>query len=560
MSADPVTETPAAPEPAPPSSGPRGASRVAAGILASRVAGFLRDRALAYFFGVGPHADVFRTALRGPNVLQNLLGEGSLSASFIPVYSRLLAQGRREEAGRFAGAVFGLLVAVAGAVALLGVLAARPIVMVLTPGFIADAHTGAAVDRLPLAVGAVRWIFPMTGILVLSAWALGVLNSHRRFFLAYFAPVLWNAAIVAGLWWAGARHASRDGLLQAACVGALVGGVLQFGIQVPLVLRLMRGFRVSWSLDVEGVRPALRALGPALAGRGALQIATYLDQWLGSFLALGAVAAIGFASSLYLLPAALFGTAVAVAELPELSAATADAARSEAMRERLRASLLAVAFLTIATTAAYLFFGFVVVGALYRTGSFGRADNWLIYLVLAGFTIGLIPGGFSRLLQNVFYAFGDTRTPARIATMRVTLSALLGVPAMLLLDRVALSRWLGDGTSLRLGAVGLALATGLAAWSELWQLERRLGERLPGFHLPVREFLPMTLAALGAAVPAGFAWWLLLKVHPIVQAAVVLGLFGLGYLACGLALSVPQAGAWARRVRTLARRGRRIPS
>jgi putative peptidoglycan lipid II flippase len=167
---------------------PRAASRVALGIGCSRALGFLREAVLAYFFGAGPHADVFRTALRGPNLLQNLLGEQTLSASFIPVYSRLLASGRPEVAGRFAGAIFGILLAVAAGVSLVGIWLAEPIVSLLAPGYLADAARVAAgelsIDRFPLAVRAVRIIFPMTGILVLSAWALGVLNSHRRFFIS----------------------------------------------------------------------------------------------------------------------------------------------------------------------------------------------------------------------------------------------------------------------------------------------------------------------------------------------------------------------------------------
>src|SRR5204863_6551816 len=142
--------------------------------------------------------------------------------------------------------------------------------------------------------------------------------------------------IVAAVYWAVRGGGSRDTVLQAACIGALVGGVLQFLVQLPLVMRLVRGFELSFSLGVPGVRAALAALGPAMAGRGALQVAAYLDQWLASFLALGAVAALGFALSLYALPAALFGTAVAVAELPELSSATAGPEQAETLERRLR--------------------------------------------------------------------------------------------------------------------------------------------------------------------------------------------------------------------------------
>ena len=284
---------------------PAAASRVALGIALSRSLGFLREMVLAYFFGAGPHADVFRTALRGPNLLQNLLGEQTLSASFIPVYSKLLARGKQEEAGRFAGAVFGLLLALAGGLSLLGVVLAEPIVSLLAPGYLGDAARVAAgdlsVDRYSLAVRAVRIIFPMTAILVLSAWSLGILNSHRRFFISYMAPALWTAAIIGTLlvaagnltdftWGAagsGIDSAGQSKLVIAACIGALIGGVLQFAIQLPWVVRLLKGFKLSFSTRVKGVGEAIQAFAPLLAGRGAVQISGYLDFFLASFLAAG---------------------------------------------------------------------------------------------------------------------------------------------------------------------------------------------------------------------------------------------------------------------------------
>src|SRR5690606_17732053 len=147
-----------------------------------------RERAIAHYFGATLYADVLRAALRLPNFLQNLLGEGTLSASFIPVYSELLEEGREEEAGRVAGAVFALLFALAGALTLIGTVFAPVLVDIFLWGFEGQ--------RRELTIAATRILFPMTGILVLSAWALGILNSHRRFFVSYIAPVLWNAAII----------------------------------------------------------------------------------------------------------------------------------------------------------------------------------------------------------------------------------------------------------------------------------------------------------------------------------------------------------------------------
>jgi putative peptidoglycan lipid II flippase len=530
-----------------------GALRVAAGILCSRVAGFLRDRAVAYYFGVGPHADVFRTALRGPNILQNLLGEGTISASFIPIYSRLLAEHREEEAGRFAGAIFGLLLASAGALALAGVLLARPIVAVLAPGFLGDAASG-GLDRYELAVTAVRIVFPMTGVLVLSAWALGVLNSHRRFFLAYVAPVLWNAAIIAGLVvgasvLAGAADL-RSGLVVSACLGALAGGVLQFAVQLPLVFRLMRGFRMSLSTRVAGVTDAIRRMTPVVAARGAVQLSAYLDLLLASLLAAGAVGALGWAQTLYILPVSLFGLSVAAAELPELARhGTSDAAG--AITERVDQAVREMAFVTVPTCIGYLAFGYLLVGALYRTGRFTVADNWLVYLVLAAYTVGLLASTTSRLLQSAFYALGDTRTPSRVAVVRVLLAAGLGAVLMLRLDRVEVGDLLAapGAAALHLGAVGLALAAGVASWLELALLWRRLSYELPGLGQPVRPVARLALLAAAAALPAAGLWALLPPLHPILVATAVVGPFAILYLAAAWLVGVPEARAWAARLR-----------
>ncbi len=562
----PPTPTPILAEPDQPSvtarAGGGGAVAVALGILASRLLGLVRDQVTARFFGVGPHADVFRMALRAPNVLQNLLGEGTLSAAFIPIYSRMLEEGRREDAGRFAGAVFGLLLATASALSLLGVLLARPLVALLAAGFLND--TG-PVDRYELTVATVRIIFPMTGILVLSAWALGVLNSHRRFLLPYLAPTLWNAAIIAALLWTGGLGspetfslAMLERLLFAACWGALLGGLLQFLVQLPLVAREMRGFRLSWSTRVPGVRQALAAFGPVVAGRGVVQLASYVDNFLAALLAQGAVSALGYGQTLYMLPISLFGMSVAAAELPEMARLRreGDASASTALLSRVHRSLRQSAFLNVPTCVGFLLFGFLIVGAIYRTfaGRFGVEDNWLVYMILGGYSIGLIAATSSRLLQNTFYALGDTRAPARIATLRVALAAALGFGLMLWLDQIPVARVAGltEGGVLRLGAVGLALASGVASWLELLLLRRALARSLAGSPVPWRDFGRLVLMALAAALAAGLLWLAMPDVHVAVQGLAVVGTYAAVYLLLAWLTGAEELGFW------LGRFGRRL--
>ncbi len=485
------------------------AGTVAAGIFCSRILGLVRQATVAYFFGIGAHTDVFEAALKGPNLLQNLLGEGTISASFIPIYSRLLDEGRAREAGRFAGAIFGLLVATAATLVLIGIALAEPLVTILTPGFIDDAAKVAAgelaINRFELTVQAIRIIFPMTGVLVLSAWALGVLNSHRRFFVPYFAPVLWNVAIISALFATAAfltpeplqdagvfSVEALNRLLFAAFFGALVGGGLQFLVQLPLVFRLMKGFRFSLSTKVEGVREALAAFGPVVAGRGVYQISGYLDVLMASLLAAGALASLRPALMLYLLTVSLFGQSVAASELPELSRLGEE--ESQSFLPRLERSMRQTLFLTVPAAIGYLSFGFLIVGGLLRRGEFGLTDNWLVYAVLGGYSLGLVATTISRLLQNGFWALRDTKTPAKIAVVRLFVSAAVAVPAMFMLDRFSVSETLGfvpENDPLYFGAVGLALGATVGAWVELWRLGASLRRRIASFAVPWRRVLGM---------------------------------------------------------------------
>jgi putative peptidoglycan lipid II flippase len=544
------------------------ASLVAIGIFASRIVGFVRQAVVAYFFGVGPHADVLAAAFKGPNVLQNLLGEGTLSAAFIPVYSRMLKAGREREAGRCAGAIFGLLLAVTAGFVLLGLLLAQPIVAVLTPGFLDDAAPVAAgqlaINRFDLVVQGVRVLFPMTGILVLSAWALAILNSHRRFFLPYIAPVLWNAAIIVALCGTAAFLIPESGrlghlknlspttlnqLLQAVFYGALLGGILQFVVQLPLVYRLLKGFRLSFSTRVKGVRETLVAFGPVAAGRGAYQISAWIDVFLASQIAVGAIAALGYAQMLYVLPVSLFGMSVAAAELPELS--RFDAAETGAFMARVSASVRQIMFLTVPTCFAYLVFGLPLVRALFERGRFDFHDSCLIYMILGGYTLGLLATTASRLLQNAFYALQDTRTPARIAVLRVVISTLVAIPLMFFLDRFAVASFTGTaphGSPLFFGAVGLSLGATVGAWSELLWL-RAVLYRQTHVDLPWRPLTTMVSVALLSIVPAVLVWWLLSDWTPVLVAVFVLGTFAGTYLTLARLFRLSEMHVWAGRVR-----------
>jgi putative peptidoglycan lipid II flippase len=535
MDATPGADTAAHP---PHQAASSGSFLVAGGILLSRLAGLVRERIFAQYFGTSLYADVFRAGLRMPNVLQNLLGEGTLSASFIPVYAELLEQGRQREAGRVAGAVFALLLALAGVLTFIGVALAPVLVSIFLPGF--------ADERRELAIAVTRILFPMAGVLVLSAWSLGILNSHRRFFVPYVAPVLWNAAMIATLVALGGRL-PPDRLVVALAWGALLGGGLQFMVQLPWVLRLERELRVSWVTRVAGAREAVKNAGPAILGRGVVQISGWIDLILASFLAAGAVAAIGYAQVIYVLPVSLFGMSVAAAELPELSRRRGEA--SAVLRARAGAALARVAFYVLPSFVAFVTLGDVIVAALYQTGEFDRADTILVYLVLCGYALGLLASTWSRLLASTFFALRDTRTPAWCAAARVTASALLGAGLMIQFEPIApFGSQIGPGLfgdlgvgGRPLGAVGLALGAGLAAWIELLLLRRALRPRIGVVAIGAPLWVRMWAAAVAAAAMGWTIRLLLPDLHPVVTGAAVLGGFGATYFGVASALGVQEA-------------------
>src|SRR5215472_8653336 len=234
------------PEPKPAHAGVgRHAFLVAAGIFLSRIAGLIRERAIAHFLGnQSIAADALRGALRIPNLLQNLFGEGVLSASFIPVYARLLAEDKEEESGRVAGAIAALLALVVAALVLLGVLASPLVVDLILRGF--KGETRALTIRL------VRILFPGVGLLVMSAWCLGILNSHRRFFLAYVSSVVWNFAIIGSLLLF--RHGDMETLAVHAAWGSVVGSGLQVALQLPVVLRLAPKLPLGFGVRNQNVQ------------------------------------------------------------------------------------------------------------------------------------------------------------------------------------------------------------------------------------------------------------------------------------------------------------------
>jgi putative peptidoglycan lipid II flippase len=512
----------------------RPAATVAAGILLSRILGLVRNRVLAHYLGTSAAADAFNAAFKIPNFLQNLFGEGVLSASFIPVYSRLLSQGDRDEARRVAGAVGGLLALATSIVVLLGILVTPVLVTIFTPGF--DGEKREATIRL------VRILFPGSGLLVLSAWCLGVLNSHGRFFLSYSAPVLWNLAIIGTLLTFG-DVASGYRLTQMAAWGAVAGSALQFGVQLFPVLRLIGGVAPLVRQAVDAARNVVRNAVPVFVGRGVVQISAYVDTVLASLLPTGAVAAISYAQVLYTLPVSLFGMSVSAAELPAMSSVRGERSEiAEEVRARLLRALRQIAFFVVPSAVAFLALGDVIVAALYQSGAFTRQMTLYVWGILAGSAIGLLASTWGRVYSSTFYALQDTRTPLRFAVVRVILSILVGYLCALPLPKLL-------GLDQRWGAVGLTIASSLAAWTEFVLLRRALGRRIGPTDLPRALLVRLWGAAAAATIAAAVVKLAFEFQHPLIVALFSLGMYGIAYFAITAELGVPESRRMLGRIR-----------
>lgn len=530
---------------------------VAAGILLSRITGLAWRKIFAHYLGNSDAAGVFSAAYRVPNVLQNLFGEGVLSASFIPVYSRLLAQGDEELAGRVAGVVASLLALVVGVLVLIGVLFTPFFIPIIAPGFKGPVRA--------LTITTVRILFPAIGMLVLSAWCLGILNSHRKFFLSYVAPVFMNVTMMATMIVFGSRL-SQNSLCVATAWGTVAGAAAQFLVQVPFVLRYSKHLRLAIDTTLEPVKQVLRNFTPVLVGRGVVQLSGYLDTLLATLLGTAAAAAINYQQMIYFLPISLFGMSVAAAELPQMSSAIGTQEEIyAALRTRLERGLRQIAFFVVPSVVAFIAIGNAIVAALYQGGHFTADDTRYVWYILVGSTVGLLAVTLGRLYSSAFYAMHDARTPLRFAMLRVLLTGILGYLFALPLRPLLIAGLrafhvplpLIGGSDAPLGAIALTATAGVAGWLEFLLLRRALARRTGRVRVPHVYLMKLWASAIAAGI-AGAAFYRfatprlashLPHILPHIRDGIIVCLvFGGTYFAAALAMQVPEAKATVGRV------------
>ena len=505
----------------------RGARLVGGGIMVSRVAGLVRGLLVARCFGDGVAADAYNAALRIPNTVRNLLGEGTISASFIPVYAGARARGDTAGARALANAVLGLLLVAAAALTLIGIAAAPWLTAILAGGLAPE--TAALTTRL------MRVLFPMTGVMVLSGWCLGVQNAHRRFFLAYASAAAWSLLQIALLWFAGPRTPDVVQLVWWLSWATLGGALLQVALQGPEVWRLMGGIRPTLVWGDAGVTQVLRNFTPVVGALGFAQLSGLIDLRIASELPTGAVAIWNYAIPLYLLPLSLFGVAGAAAALPEF-ARRADAA--DALRDGVSAAWSRVLFYVIPSAVAFIAVGDAVVTLLYFGGAFGSEQVYRVWIVLGGYAVGLVAFASTRVLTSTYHALQDYRTPLQGAGMALVISTV-GALAFVwpVRDRVE-------------GVAAIAIGSALGAFANVGFLARGLRRRLHGLSwtapagIATRALLASVLAGVGTVGARAVAPTL----SPRLDALVLLAVFGVLFVFSAERLGLDEARRLRQRV------------
>lgn len=461
----------------------RSAGAISLATMVSRVLGLVRDQVQSFVFGAGFATDAFFVAFRIPNLLRDLFAEGALSAAFVATFTAERERKGTEEAWRLARRTATALVVVLGAGSLLLFVLAPWAVALYTPGFEAE--------KQRLATGMTRVLSPFLLLVSLAALAMGILNTHGRFFLPALAPAWFNVLTIAGIL---ALPAALVGAgidpVYAIAWGALAGGAVQLAFQLPALRKA--GFRFRWEFAPRD--PALRRVAalmlPATLGLAAVQINIFIDTSLASGLGDGPISWLQYAFRLIQLPIGVFGVALGMANLARVSR---DAARGdlEGLRTNLAGALRAAAVLALPAAAGLVALREPLVRLLFERGRFDPSDTAATAAAVLCYATGLYAYAATKIQVPTFYALGDTRLP--VAGSAASVAGKLGASFLFLavLPRFGVHPFLA-----------LALGTSAAAWLNFgvlaWGIRRKIG-RLEG-----ERVVSSTLLML--AVSLAMAW------------------------------------------------------
>ena len=454
----------------------KAAGTVGAATLLSRIFGFIRDVVVAWFFGAGLASDAFFMAFTIPNLLRRLFAEGSLTISFVPVFTECLFKRGREEAFRLARSAWWLLTFVLAAVALLGVLFSPLIVKLIAGGFLTSP------EKFDLTVLLTRIMFPYIFFISLVALAMGILNALGHFAAPALAPVLLNLAMIGSVLLLSPHLAEPS---KGLAIGVIIGGVLQLALQIPFMVR--NGFRlfVRSPLYHPAIKRIALLMVPAIFGAAVYQMNIVVSRLLASHLPEGSVSYLYYADRLVQFPLGIFAIALATAVLPSLSkqAALGD---MEGLRSSFSYALMLIFFITIPAMTGLIILREPIVRLLFQRGAFDPITTRLTAEALLYYGLGLWAFSGVRIVVSTFYALQDTKTPVKMAVISLLVNIVL---SLLLMKPMRHS--------------GLALATSLASGVNLILLIGALKKRLG--RIGARDILRSVFRTTASAAGMGGA-------------------------------------------------------
>jgi putative peptidoglycan lipid II flippase len=485
----------------------KSASIISLVTVASRVLGYVRDQRIALLLGTTPAADAYVLAYRIPNLFRRLVAEGSMTASFIPVFTSYMREKSKEDVWAFANRLFWTLALVAAVITVLGMVFSPSVVHLFAGKNIAGAQ----------AVDLNRIIFPYLFFVSLAALAMGILNCFHIFGLPAATPVFLNLATIL-FTFAVVRNYFKDAATSIA-VGVLVGGVLQFLIQVPVLVQKGMKFNFGISFSHPAIRDVARLMLPRLFGIGIGQINLLVDTRFAtaSVMPKGSLAALYLADRVMELVLGGYAIAVATAILPMMShqAATKD---YESLKKTLSFSVRIVAFITIPAALGLMILREPIIRVLFQHGQFDPESTRLTARALLYYAVGLPALASVKLIVPAFYSTRDTKTPVIIASISLVLNVVLNIVFLEFFFK-------------RVQNGGPALATGLATFFDFFALFIifRLRYGPLGTMDILRSFSKVSLCAGIMGVACWFGnYYTAFAIHSrfLVQLAIFIGLIG----------------------------------
>jgi len=414
--------------------------------VVSRILGYVREQRIALLLGTTVAADSYNLAYRIPNLFRRLVAEGSMTAGFIPVFTTYMREKSQEEVWDFANKLFWTLALVVAVITILGMVFSPSVVHVFAGKNIAEAQ----------ATELNRIVFPYLFFIALAALAMGILNCFHIFGLPAATPVLLNLAAIL-FTFAMIRSHFKDSAT-AIVVGVLVGGVLQFLVQVPSLVQKGMRFNFGISFAHPGIRNVARLMVPRLFGIGIGQINLFIDTRFATaaIMPIGSLAALNFSDRVMELVLGGYAIAVATAILPMMSHQAA-AKDYESLKKTLAFSIRLVAFITIPAALGLMILREPVIRVLFQHGQFMAESTKLTARALLYYSIGLPALATVKLVVPAFYSTGDTKTPVMVASVSLVINIVLNILFLQVFFR-------------RVQNGGPALATALATFFDFFAL------------------------------------------------------------------------------------------